>query len=110
MPNIVINGTPIVAPEGATILDVAKANGFNIPTLCHLEGMESIGACRVCMVEVEGAKSLLASCCSPVSDGMVIHTASKRVRDARRLVGAELPLAQQRLRHAENKIAVAGRG
>ncbi len=93
MPNIKINGTEVVAPEGATILEVAKANGFQVPTLCHLEGMEPLGACRVCMVEVEGAKSLLASCCTPVSDGMSVLTNSRRVRDARRMV-VELLLSE----------------
>jgi iron-only hydrogenase group A len=69
-----------------TILEAARSLGKRIPTLCYLEGVQAIGACRVCLVEVEGAKTLIASCVMPASDGMKVFTNTKRVRDARRLV------------------------
>ncbi len=60
-----INQQQVTAREGETILEVAKRNHIQIPTLCHLEGIHQIGACRICVVEVEGAKSLMASCVTP---------------------------------------------
>jgi iron-only hydrogenase group A len=70
--------------EGTNILEAARGAGVHIPTLCYLEHVQAAGACRVCLVEVEGAKTLMASCVTPVSEGMKVHTNSKRVRDARR--------------------------
>jgi iron-only hydrogenase group A len=70
--------------EGTNILEAARRAGVHIPTLCYLENVQAVGACRVCLVEVEGAKTLMASCVTPVSEGMKVHTNSKRVRDARR--------------------------
>ncbi len=93
MPEITINGHTLKAPEGATILEVAKAEGFHIPTLCHVEGFPPLGACRVCVVEVEGAPRLLAACATPVREGMVIHTNSPRTRKGRRSV-VELLLSE----------------
>ncbi|MFP4426568.1 MAG: NADH-dependent [FeFe] hydrogenase, group A6 [Spirochaetaceae bacterium] len=93
MPEISINGQTLTAPEGATILEVAKAEGFHIPTLCHVEGFAPLGACRVCVVEVEGAPRLLAACATPVREGMVIHTNSSRARKGRRSV-VELLLSE----------------
>jgi iron-only hydrogenase group A len=75
------------------ILDAAKKAGIAIPTLCFLEGFEPLGACRVCLVEVEGAKTLAAACSFPVGEGMKIHTNTKRVREARRTV-VELLLSE----------------
>jgi iron-only hydrogenase group A len=69
-----------------TILEAARENGIDIPTLCHMEGMEPLGACRMCVVEIEGAKSLVASCSTPVTDGIKVHTNSAKVREARRTV------------------------
>jgi NADP-reducing hydrogenase subunit HndD len=86
MVNLTINGSPVQAPDGATVLDAARAAGVNIPTLCHLEHVQSIGACRVCMVEVEGARALVPSCVAPATEGMAVRTNTKRVRDARRTV------------------------
>jgi iron-only hydrogenase group A len=86
MPAITINTTPITVPDGTTILAAAKRAGVYLPTLCYLEGLDAIGACRICVVEVEGAKSLVASCSVPVTEGMKIKTNSKRVREARRTV------------------------
>ena len=86
MPTLTIDGIEVEAPEGATVLDAARQAGVRIPTLCYLEGVQAIGACRVCLVEVEGAKTLVPSCVTPATDGMAVHTTSRRVRQARRTV------------------------
>ena len=80
-------------PEGTTILEAAQNANIHIPTLCYLKELQSIGACRVCLVEVEGAKTLVASCVTPVTDGMKIYTNNARVRNARRNV-VELLLSE----------------
>ena len=86
MPNISIDGTAVVAPEGASILTAAKSVGVEIPTLCFLEGIDALGACRMCVVEVEGGKTLVAACSTPAAEGMKVITNSRRVREARRTV------------------------
>ena len=86
MPKLTIDGRPVVVADGATILEAARQLGIKIPTLCYLESIQAIGACRVCVVEVEGAKSLVASCVMPAAEGMKVMTNSKRVREARRTV------------------------
>ncbi len=83
---ITINGKVCEGDEGQTILDVARANGFDIPTLCHLKGLPPTGACRICVVEVEGQRNLAASCSTPITSGMVVRTDSERVLDARRFI------------------------
>jgi len=85
MISLTIDNKKIEVEEGTTILQAAKACGINIPTLCFLEHFKAEGICRVCVVEVENARTLVASCCTPVSEGMVVHTHSKRVRLSRRL-------------------------
>ena len=62
MVHLKINNIPVEAPEGSTILEAAKLAGINIPTLCYLKDINEIGACRICVVEVKGARSLLAAC------------------------------------------------
>jgi NADH-quinone oxidoreductase subunit G/NADP-reducing hydrogenase subunit HndD len=89
---LTINGVEMQAPKDYTILQAAREIGIHIPTLCYLEGVNEIGACRVCVVEVERARALLTACTTPVSEGMVVKTNSKRVRDARKMV-VELILA-----------------
>jgi len=91
MPTLTIDNIPVEVANGATILDAAKKAGIRVPTLCYLEGVQAVGACRVCLVEVEGAKTLVASCVMPAADGMKVLTSSKRVRDARRMVVALAP-------------------
>ncbi|MDO4581730.1 MAG: NADH-dependent [FeFe] hydrogenase, group A6 [Bacillota bacterium] len=86
MINITINGKECQAPKGSTILKAAEYNGIHIPKLCYLDKIHQFGACRICVVEVEGAKTLQASCMVEASEGMKIHTNSKRVRDARKLL------------------------
>lgn len=82
--NIKINGMPLSVPAGTTILEAAREFGIEIPTLCHMKDMNEIGACRICVVEVKGARSLVASCVYPVSEGMEIITNSPRVLNARK--------------------------
>ncbi|HQP35769.1 MAG TPA: [FeFe] hydrogenase, group A, partial [Polyangiaceae bacterium] len=93
MPTVTVNTTEVRVPEGTTVLQAARAAGINIPTLCNLEGVHAPGACRVCLAEVEGARTLVASCVAPVQEGMKIKTNSKRVRDARR-TAVELLLSE----------------
>lgn len=84
MVNIKINGMPLSVPSGITILEAARYAGIEIPTLCYLKKINQIGACRICMVEVKGARSLVSSCVFPVNEGMEILTNSDRVRNSRR--------------------------
>ena len=86
MPTLTIDGIPVEVPEGTTVLKAARQAGVKVPTLCYLEDVQSIGACRVCLVEVEGARTLVASCSQPATDGMVVHTNSGKVRDGRSMV------------------------
>jgi iron-only hydrogenase group A len=88
-----INNVPVEVPEGTTILHAARQAGIKIPTLCHVEGLQAVGACRVCTVEVEGARNLAASCSMPVTPGMKVFTNTRRVRNARRAV-VELLLSE----------------
>ena len=81
-----IDGIEVTVPKGSSVLDAANAAGIYIPTLCFLKGHPAIGACRVCLVEVEGGRSLQASCALPATDGMVVKTNTKRVHEARRTV------------------------
>ena len=74
MVNIKINGIACRAPAGSTILDAAHSAGIAIPTLCYLKELNSISACRMCVVEVKGAKNLVASCVYPIAEGMEIWT------------------------------------
>ena len=90
---LTINNIPVEVPPGVTILQAAQAVGIHIPTLCHVEGLQPVGACRVCVVEVEGARNLAASCSMPVVDGMKVFTNTRRVREARRTV-VELLLSE----------------
>lgn len=83
--NIKINGMPLSVPKGITILEAARSAGINIPTLCYLKEINEIGACRICVVEVKGARSLVASCVYPVSEGMEVITNSPKVLKSRRL-------------------------
>ncbi|NLV43163.1 MAG: 4Fe-4S binding protein [Candidatus Hydrogenedentes bacterium] len=92
MVNIVIDNKPCEVPAGSTIYEAARSVGITIPTLCHMEGLTPTGACRICVVEVEGAPGLVPSCSFPVSEGMKITTHSPRVLLARKTI-VELLLA-----------------
>ncbi len=83
---LTINNTPVEVPAGTTILHAAREAGIRIPTLCYVERLQAIGACRVCVVEIEGMINLASSCAMPVSEGMKVQTNTRRVRQARRLV------------------------
>ncbi len=85
MVNIKINNKPYSVPKGSTILEAARYAGIEIPTLCYLKDINQIGACRICMVEVKGARSLVASCVFPVNEGMEIFTNTEKVRHSRKL-------------------------
>ncbi len=82
--NIKINGMDVAAAKGSTILQAAHAAGINIPTLCYLKDINEIGACRICVVEVKGARSLVASCVYPVNEGMEVFTNTPKVLESRR--------------------------
>src|SRR5665647_154977 len=86
MINLTINTKKISAAPGMTILEAAKENNILIPTMCYLAGVHKFGSCRICVVEIEGFKNLQASCITPIAEGMVIQTNSKRVRNARRVL------------------------
>lgn len=84
MVNIKINGAEYAVPEGSTILEAARFAGIKIPTLCYLKEINAIGACRICVVEVKGARSLVAACVYPVNNGMEIFTNSPKVIESRK--------------------------
>lgn len=83
---LTINGQMISAREDETILEAAKEANIHIPTLCHLEGISDIGACRLCIVEVEGNPKLLPACVTQVSEGMVVHTHNEKINNYRRMI------------------------
>ena len=85
MVNLTINNKKIQVPEGTTILAAAAQAGIKIPTLCYLKEINEIGACRVCVVEVEGKETLVASCNTAVEEGMVVYTNSYKAQHARRM-------------------------
>ncbi|MBU2509815.1 (2Fe-2S)-binding protein [bacterium] len=89
-----LNGLEVKAATGSTILEVSKNMGFPIPTLCNLEGLSSMGACRLCVVEIENYNQtrLVTACTYPVTEGLTVRTASTRVIRARRMI-IELLLA-----------------
>lgn len=93
MVKLTIDGIEVEVGEGSTILNAARSAGINIPTLCYLKDINEIGACRICLVEIEGNDRLAASCNSVCEDGMVVYTNSPKVREARR-TNLELILSQ----------------
>lgn len=82
---LTIDGKPITAEQGTSILKAAQDNGITIPTLCHLEGIYDVGACRLCLVEVAGINKLLPACTTFVKEGMVVQTDTERLRSYRRM-------------------------
>lgn len=85
MVNIKINGMPYQVPANITVLEAAREAGIDIPTLCYLKDMNEIGACRMCMVEIKGARSLMASCVYPVNEGMEVFTNTPKVQKSRKM-------------------------
>jgi len=84
MVTLTIDKKTVTVPEGTTILEAARSVNINIPTLCYLKDLNEIAACRICCVEVEGMERLVPACDNVVAEGMVIHTNSKKARQARR--------------------------
>lgn len=82
--NLKINGIPVSVPKGSTILEAARKVGIQIPTLCFLKDINEIGACRMCVVEVKGARSLVAACVYPVHEGMEVVTGSPKIIESRK--------------------------
>jgi len=91
---LTINDQMVTGVEGESIFDVAWNNGIRIPRLCHLGGLTEIGACRMCMVEIEGQPKLAASCMTRVEEGMVVRTDTERLQANRKLI-VELLLAER---------------
>lgn len=83
---LIIDGHEVSAGRGQTILQVAHENGIEIPTLCHLEGLSDVGACRLCLVEIKGNNKLLPACITTVFEGMEVTTNSERLRKHRRTI------------------------
>ena len=81
---VTVDGRAVEVPDGSTILEAAQAAGAQVPTLCYLKDLNEIGACRVCLVEIEGTEQLVASCNNVALDGMTVRTNSPRVRAARK--------------------------
>ena len=93
MVNVTINGRKTSVQQGTTIMNAAKAIGIEIPHICYWEGLNDIGACRICVVELEGKDKLVSSCNTEVEEGMVIYTNSPKVRQARK-INVQLVLAE----------------
>lgn len=89
-----IDGRAVTGRAGETIFTVAWENGIRIPRLCHVGGLSDVGACRLCLVEIEGQKRLAAACLTPVEEGMVVRTATERLKEHRRMI-VELLLAER---------------
>jgi len=89
-----INGKPVSAAEDQTLLDVTRENGIQLPTLCHLDGLSDVGACRLCLVEVKGSNKLLPACTTRAVEGMEVSTDSERLRRYRRQI-VELLFAER---------------
>ncbi len=93
MVKLTIDGRMVTVEHGTTILEAARQAGIDIPTLCYLKELNEVGACRVCVVEIEGQERLSAACATVCEEGMVVHTATPRVLDARR-TNVQLILSQ----------------
>ena len=84
MVNVKINGVEYSVPAGITVLEACKYAKIDIPTLCYLKDINEIGACRLCLVEVTGARGMVAACVYPIADGMEIQTNTPKIRAARK--------------------------
>lgn len=91
---LTIDGNPVSADEEQSILDAATDAGIRIPTLCHLDGLGEVAACRVCLVEIAGSAKLQPACSTKVAEGMEIHTNTERLRNYRRMI-VELLFAER---------------
>lgn len=84
--DVEIDGSVVRVPEGSTLLDACRLAGADTPTLCYLENLTPVNVCRVCVVEVEGSRTLVPSCSRKAEPGMKVHTDSERVRTSRKMV------------------------
>jgi NADP-reducing hydrogenase subunit HndD len=84
--DVTIDGQPVRVPEGATLLEACRQQGIDTPTLCYLENLTPVNVCRVCVVEVEGSRTLVPACSRKAEPGMTVHTDSERVRTSRKMV------------------------
>ena len=104
---LTVDGAPVRVTEGSTILDACKRAGIETPTLCYGDTLTPVNVCRVCVVELEGSRTLVPACSRKVEEGMVVHTDSERVRTSRRLVmellgsSVDLSLAPDAQRYIE---------
>jgi bidirectional [NiFe] hydrogenase diaphorase subunit len=89
-----IDGKMVTGLAGDTVFGVAWNNGIRIPRLCHVGGLSDVGACRLCLVEVEGQRKLLAACMTPIEEGMVVRTSTERLKEHRKLI-VELLFAER---------------
>ena len=83
---LTINGIPVTAPDGTTVLDAARANDIYIPTLCDDPRLEPYGGCRLCLVQIKGMPRPVTACTTPVSDGMEVETTSELIERQRRTI------------------------
>ena len=95
MINLKVNGLDVQVEKGSTLLDAIHFLGFNVPTLCHVEGLSSYGACRLCIVEIEanGKKDIVTSCTYPAREGLIVRTETKKIVRIRKVL-VELLLAK----------------
>jgi bidirectional [NiFe] hydrogenase diaphorase subunit len=91
---LTINGKPVSATEDQTLLEVIRENSIPLPTLCYVEGLSEVGACRLCLVEIEGQRKLFPACTTRVDEGMIVHTDTERLRKYRRMI-VELVFAER---------------
>ncbi len=96
MINVKVNGIEVYVPAGSTVLEAARVAGVRIPTLCYMKDINAIGSCRICVVEVKGARGLAAACVYPAADGMEVFTNTPKVRESRRQT-LELILSNHRM-------------
>ncbi len=115
MTELTIDGQTVSVAEGSTILDACRTLGIDTPTLCYADTLTPVNVCRVCVVEIEGARVLAPSCSRKVEAGMVVHTSSERVRTSRRMVlellgsSVDLSTAPDALRYSSEYGAEPGR-
>jgi formate dehydrogenase major subunit len=83
---LTINGREVKGEKGNTVLEVCQANGIDVPTLCHLDGLSDVGACRMCVVEIEKERRPVPACTYPARDGLVIQTNTERLEKYRRQI------------------------
>ena len=84
--NLVIDDLNVHVPQGTTILEAARTVGIDIPTLCFLKEINEVGDCRICLVQIEGRRGFTAACIQKVEEGMIVHTKTSEVMEARKVV------------------------